>query len=224
MTSRFGMLITFSGLDGAGKTTLIAQLAHALEASGRSVTRLTMYDDIGLYSVVRRIRGNPSDRPKTDARQPPASAGRPSSSGNPILATILAIVRARFLKSLLLPLDLAFFLVKRSRVLKSQGDVLVLDRYFYDSLVELRAETVWWGRLFLALLPSPEIAVFVDVDPAVAFARKGEYDIPELSRRECAYRLLFGRLPHGVIIRNDSLNVAKEQLLKAVCDRLTCYP
>jgi hypothetical protein len=178
-----------------------------------------MYDDIGLYSVVRRLRGNRHQLPR-DAAHPPGAGRGPSGPGHPLFEALLAVVRARFVKSLLLPLDLALFLFTRSRVMQSHTDVLVMDRYFYDSLVELQAETVWWGRLFLALLPSPEISVFVDVDPAVAFARKGEYDVPELSRREHAYRLLFDRLQHSVVIRNDSLKAAKEQLLRTVFDRL----
>jgi hypothetical protein len=58
------------------------------------------------------------------------------------------------------------------------------------------------------------------VDPPVAFARKGEYGVPELSRRERAYRDVFSRLPQGVTIRNDSLDVAKRQLFAAVFDTL----
>jgi thymidylate kinase len=215
------MLITFSGLDGAGKTTLITELARALESSGRSVTRLTMYDDIGLYSVIRRIRGNPADLPKDPEQHRSAPREARKRLPRSVLGAALAVLRARFVKRLLLPLDVSFFLMKRARVMRT-ADVLILDRYFYDSLVELRGEAAWWGRAFLAVLPSPELSVFVDVDPAIAFSRKGEYDVPELSRRERAYRLLFGRLPHGVIIRNDSLSAAKAQLLKTVFDRLSC--
>lgn len=214
------MVVTFSGLDGAGKTTLISELARALELGGRTVTRLTMYDDVGLYSVIRRIRGAPLDLPKDAAQQPP-KAGVPSSDpSRPLLEAALAVLRARFVKTLLLPIDLLLFVAKRFRVARGT-DVLLMDRYFYDSLVELRGETAWWGRLFLALLPTPELSVFVDVDPAVAFARKGEYDIPELSRRERAYRQLFARFPHGIVIRNDSLSSAREQLVKTAFDRLT---
>lgn len=215
------MLITFSGLDGAGKTTLITELALALESSGRTVTRLTMYDDIGLYSVIRRIRGNPTELPKDPDQQRSVPDGERQRPARPVLQAALGVLRARPLKRLLLPLDLSLFLVKRSRVMR-KADVLILDRYFYDSLVELRGEAAWWGRAFLALLPSPELSVFVDVDPGVAFSRKGEYDVPELSRRERAYRLLFGRLPHGIVIRNDSLSAAKEQVLAAVFGRLPC--
>jgi hypothetical protein len=53
----------------------------------------------------------------------------------------------------------------------------------------------------------------------VAFARKGEHDIPELTRRERAYRALFRRLPHGRVIRNGSLEAAREELLTMVFGR-----
>ena len=215
------MLITFSGLDGSGKTTLIAQLIAALEASGRSVEHYTMYDDIGLYSIIRRMRGAPWDLPKDADQQPAAVASlpKPSSPSRVALHAALKVVRGRATKALLLPFDVSLFVIKRHRVTK-RADVMILDRYFYDSIVELRGEESWWARIFLAALPAPELSVFVDVDPAVAFGRKGEYSIPELSRREWAYRWLFGRLPHGVVIRNDSLPEARAQLLKTAFDRL----
>src|SRR5436190_2065273 len=41
------MLITFSGLDGAGKSSLIAWLKDELERRGRAVTVLHMNRDVG---------------------------------------------------------------------------------------------------------------------------------------------------------------------------------
>lgn len=134
------------------------------------------------------------------------------------LQTTRRFLHGRLVSALLLPLDLSLFMLRR-RAVASTSDVLILDRYFYDSLIELRSESTWWGKAFLRLLPAPDISVFVDVEPAVAFGRKGEHGVPELSRRERAYHRLFSRLPHGVTIRNESLDVAKRQLFAAVFER-----
>jgi thymidylate kinase len=211
------MVITFSGLDGAGKTTLIAELTRELELRGRAVTRFTKYEDVGLYSAIRRFRRKrgwlPRDglAPRCDTVKSPAIRRA--------LQTTRRFLHGRLVSALLLPIDLSLFMIRRHAV-ASTREVLILDRYFYDSLIELRSESTWWGHAFLQLLPAPDVSVFVDIDPAVAFARKGELGVPELARRERAYRLLFSRLPHGVTIRNESLDVAKQQLFAAVFDSL----
>ena len=211
------MVITFSGLDGAGKTTLIAELTRELESRGRSVTRFTKYEDVGLYSAIRRLRRKRGWLPRDGL------APRCDTVKSPVIRRVLQTVRrflhGRLVTGLLLPLDLWLFVLRRQRV-ASTSDVLILDRYFYDSLIELRSESTWWGKAFLRVLPAPDISVFVDIEPTVAFARKGEHGVPELARRERAYRLLFSRLPHGVTIRNESLDVAKQQLFAAVFDTL----
>lgn len=210
------MMITFSGVDGAGKTTLIAELAQELELRGRSVTRFTMYEDVGLYSAIRRFRRKRLRLPK-DAK--PLGDTIKHQGVRRTLQAARRVLHGNLVSSLLLPLDLFLFVFRRWRV-ASATDVLILDRYFYDAVVELRADTAWWGKVFLRLLPAPDVAVFVDVEPAVAFARKGEHGVAELARRQHAYRRLFSRLPHGVTIRNESLEPATRQLFDTVFDRL----
>jgi len=50
------MLITISGLDGAGKSTLIERLQTGLERRGRRVAVRHMTDDIGVYACLRSAR------------------------------------------------------------------------------------------------------------------------------------------------------------------------
>ena len=49
-------VVTFSGLDGAGKSTLIGSLKVALESKGLTVRVLTMYDDLSFYAWLRFFR------------------------------------------------------------------------------------------------------------------------------------------------------------------------
>ena len=50
------MLITFSGLDGSGKTTLAASLKSFLEQQNLRVTTKTMYGQVSLYGIIRFVR------------------------------------------------------------------------------------------------------------------------------------------------------------------------
>ena len=54
--SRRGLVITFSGLDGAGKSTLIDWLEGELERRHRPVTVLRMADGVGVYAGLRVAR------------------------------------------------------------------------------------------------------------------------------------------------------------------------
>lgn len=204
--------VTFSGLDGAGKTTLIAELKTALESTGLTVRRVSMYENVGLYSAVRRLRRR---RRRLGADESPPPAFRSTTAQRVIHGTLLT--------KLLLPVDLALFLLQWRR-LRATADVVIFDRYFYDSVIELHAEVRGWGSAVLACVPRPAVSVFVDVEPAVAFARKGEHTVAELARRDQAYRLLFGRLSHGVTVRNDSLEAANRAILSAVMSTTSRVP
>jgi thymidylate kinase len=206
------MLVTFSGLDGAGKTTLIGMLAGALAAGGRRVTRYSMYENAGVFAAIRHVRRRWAHLGETGVPQP---AFRSQAAQDWIHGPVMA--------SVLLPFDAAFFRVQWRRVMRTT-DVLIMDRYFYDSLVELRAQRRWWGSAVLATVPKPDLAVLVDVPAPVAFARKGEHDIPELTRRERDYRELFTRIANGIVIRNDSVESASRELLAAVVERLPRRP
>ena len=50
------MLITFSGLDGSGKSTLVDYLKESLEKDNRKVAVSHMNYDIGLYSALRLLK------------------------------------------------------------------------------------------------------------------------------------------------------------------------
>ena len=50
------MLITLSGLDGAGKSTLAEALKASLERDGMPAVVFHMNKDVGLYAYVRNLR------------------------------------------------------------------------------------------------------------------------------------------------------------------------
>lgn len=202
-----GVIITFSGVDGAGKTTLLRELAHTLEVAGHSVTRFHLYDDVGVFSEIRRIR-----------RKWAALASRQAASERRGVPKSRPLLHSRLVTALLLPFDILLFARQQRRVL-NRSEVLVIDRYFYDTLVDMLAADGWWGRILLRLMPRPDISVFVDVAPLVAFGRKGEFSVAELSRRADLYRTLFRGLSHCTIIPNEQLEKAREQLLAAVFSR-----
>ena len=197
------MLISVSGVDGAGKSTAIAALRSELEQQGRSVTVLHLNDHVGLYAWLRaardavfRIKRSDNDLPRMDPS--PSGIGRVRDR----------VVWSKVLRRILYPLDVAVFLVIRAYVEGLRRRVLILDRYFYDRLVDVAPPSnsrAGWGvvRALARITPTPSLAVLLEIDPAVAFARKGEYSVPYLERRAAAYRRVFARLPAAVRITSD---------------------
>jgi thymidylate kinase len=197
------MLIGVSGVDGAGKSTAIAALQCELERQGRLVTVLHLNDHVGLYAWLRAARNAMFGIKRSD-NEPPRMDPSPSGIGR-VRDTL---VWSKVLRRILYPLDVLVFLVIRAYVEVLRRRVLMLDRYFYDRLVDIAPSSdsrAGWAvvRALARITPTPSLAVLLEVDPAVAFARKGEYSVPYLERRAAAYRRVFARLPAAIRISSD---------------------
>jgi thymidylate kinase len=221
------VLITFSGLDGAGKSTLIDFLQGALEQQRRRVVVLHLNDQVGVYAFVRslrdRLRGRREDAlahgapdPRSQKLQRPAPGGLRGALGR----VRTALLWNKSLRRLLYPIDLAVFLCYRAYLEKVRGRVLIMDRYFYDTLVDVSngRERVW-TRLLERLTPQPTVPVFLDISPEESFRRKGEFSIEYLRQRSNAYRHVFARVPGAVRIVNEDLARTQAALLDALRDR-----
>ena len=214
------MLISVSGLDGAGKTTLIASLRQGLERSGQRVTVLHMNDHVGVYAWVRALRDLLTGRHPAQEEAPPRMDPLPTPLGR----LRDAVLWSKTTRRLLYPLDLLFFLAIRFWVEVVRRRMLIMDRYLYDRLVDVAASgPAKWLQAFAALTPVPDVAVWLDIRPEQAFARKGEYTVPYLTRRAAAYERVFGLVPADAVLRLDTQQQTATRLAVAdvVHDRMT---
>ena len=100
-----------------------------------------------------------------------------------------------------------------------------MDRYFYDTLVDLRGdEPRAWSRLLAALTPTPDVPVLLDVPPHEALARKQEYAAPYLERRWRAYQAVLDQVPSCVRLPNQDLDQTTARLWQVVSARLPGPP
>ncbi len=225
--SHRGLVISFSGLDGAGKSTLIAWLRDELERRHRPVTVLHMADGVGAYALLRAARDAVRrlvGRGERAESLPPRWAGRPRRPGLRGLAGRIrdAIVWSKPLRRVLYPVDLVIFLAIRFYVATVRRRVLVTDRYFYDTLVDVADDGRWfWVRLLEAFTPAPDVPIFLDVSPEESYARKGEYSVAYLARRSAAYQAIAPLVPSAVVLSNTDLGATRRALARAVEERLS---
>jgi thymidylate kinase len=210
---RCPLLITFSGVDGAGKSTQIENLRERLAAAGLKVQLLTFWDDVVVLTryregFVHRVYGSekgigapgkPVDRRDKDVR-----------------AWYLTIARhALYL------LDAVHLRKVVNAALKSGSDAVIVDRYVYDELVNLPLEhpvTRSFVRFVESIVPPPDIAYLLDADPVAAHARKPEYPVVFMQKCRAAYHQLAALLGTMTIIPPLPLAEAKAAVVTA-CDK-----
>lgn len=124
------------------------------------------------------------------------------------------------IKRIVYVFDLLLFVGYRLLLERCLGRVLILDRYFYDSLADVADGRRWvFVKAFLRLLPRPDVAVFVDVPAEVAFARKQEYPLDYLRERRRKYVKIFEWLDQPLIIANVDAQKAADRVYEASMKR-----
>ncbi len=220
------MLITFSGLDGSGKSTLIAHLKDSLEQDNRKVAVSHMNYDVGLYSLLRYLskkRSGGSNEPQTDHGPRDRAFEGKFSSRSAKLRYLL--VWNKGFRAIIYPLDVLIFLGYRLYVEKVNQQVLIMDRYFYDTLVDLTgAQRTLRTRLLSWLTPTPNLSIYLDCNPENAFVRKQEYSIDYLKGRRLSYLKLISNLPRMLVVSTDQdLEATRLNLASVVRERMLAH-
>jgi len=199
-------LLTFSGLDGAGKTTQISSLVEYLCTRGLAVRQLTMYDDVSVARRVRQFIGRHKS-PKTAASPARSRVESTQESQSQMMEFRYDKNRDDFftvlLRQFVYLIDLGSFLQVRRRVSDGSDNFIIMDRYFYDSLANLltaSSTSRHYIRMFLRIAPQPDLPILLDIDPQVAFNRKREYPLEYLERRRWAYRSIFSWVSNPLVV------------------------
>jgi thymidylate kinase len=203
------LLITFSGLDGSGKSTQIDNLRLYLRRRGLTVMVVAFWDNVVVLSrfreaFVHKVYGS---------EQGVGSAGHPVHRRDKnVRKWYLNLARCGLY--LLDALNLAMVIANARR---SHADVLIMDRYIYDELANLPPSvTKAWARMIRYLVPRPDIAYLLDADPELAQARKPEYPLDFLHVCRQAYLSLAEVVGRMTIISPLPLPQATLEVEKAL--------
>lgn len=206
-TKRAPIVISFSGLDGAGKTTQIDNLRALMHSLGLRETMLTFWDNIVVLSryregFVHKVYGS-----ERGIGAPDKPVERRDKN---VRAWYLSIIRHGLY--LLDALHLRWVLAKAKR---TGHDVVIVDRYIYDELANLPLDNPL-SRAFVAFIraiaPQPDLAYLLDADPIAARARKPEYPVEFMQKSRRAYFMLADLLGTMTVIPPLPLSEAKHQV------------
>jgi len=212
------LLISFSGLDGSGKSTQIANLRAALERLGYRTRVLAFWDNVVVGTRWREAFVHKAFGSERGVGAPGKPVERRDKNVRKPYLTV-----ARHMLYLLDAIHLAW-VVTRNR---GGADALIFDRYLYDELANLPLRnrfTRWFIQAVTAVIPRPELAFLLDADVEAARARKPEYPVEFM--RECReqYFELAAQLGTMTVIPPLPLGQAKQAVLSRLLEKTGGIP
>lgn len=179
------ILISFSGIDGAGKSTQIQQLKDHFAQAGIPVRSLAFWDDVVIGS---RLRSEFSKR----VLQSDGEVGTPDRPSQRRDKNVQSWPLLSFRCLLHIADTLSLRRVIRKATSES-GGVVIFDRYIYDQLAALPLGSRMaraFARCLLKIAPVLDISYVLDAVPEEARARKPEYPLAFLEQYRSSYLAL----------------------------------
>lgn len=186
--------VSFSGIDGAGKSTQIANLTEHLEAAGLKVGLVTFWDDVATLKAFRESVGHKVFQGEKGVGSPEAPIARRDKN---VRSPLVSICRLGFYL-----FDALSLRSKMHAVQSSAADVIIFDRFLYDEFANLSLQNPvirLYIRGLMKLIRRPQVSFFLDADPVEARARKPEYPLDFIHSNRKAY-LALSRILGGVTI------------------------
>jgi thymidylate kinase len=209
--SRRTLTLSFSGVDGAGKSTQIEQLLSSLSASGYSVRVFRFWDHVARLTRIREGTGHTVFKGDKGIGSPEAPINRRDKNvrGWPMtcLRLFLYLVDAISLRSMF------------RRATTGELDCVIFDRYIYDELANLDLESTLmtiYVRWIMWLVPRPDVSFILDADPLAARARKPEYPLEFIRINREAYLRLSRMLGGFTIVAPTNIEAAKRAVTRRV--------
>lgn len=209
-------LVSFSGIDGAGKSTQINGLRAQVEALGLKVAMIPFWDNVACLTGLRESTGHALFKGEKGVGSPEAPVNRRDKN-----VQSLPMTAFRFFLYFIDALSLRRIAQKAER---SHADVVIFDRYAYDELanLNLRSQLVRaYVRFILKIVPRPHIGFLLDADPEQARARKPEYPLDFLHTCRASYLELARMEGYVKVIPPMPVEEVAREVIKNALERLS---
>ncbi len=207
--SRRRKFVSFSGIDGAGKSTQIANLRALLQSAGMRIKLVTFWDDVARLKRIREGAGHTLFKGEKGVGSPEKPVNRRDKN---VRSGPMSVVRLGlyFVDALSLRAAVA-------KALQSGADFVICDRYIYDELANLNLANPAaraYVRMIMKLVPRPDVSYFLDADPVAARARKPEYPLDFLYISRASYFTLIDLIGGITVIPPMSIQDAEREVIR----------
>jgi len=209
MKSHTFRLLSFSGIDGAGKSTQIEALLQHFQDQGHRFQLYTFWDDVVAFSHYREhlsLRVFNGEKGVGSPDRPIARRDKNVTSWYVVLLRLFLYIFDAFRLSAVVSGQVA-----------KDVEFVVFDRYIYDELANLPQH--WPVRLYIRLLlrivPRPHSAFLLDADPEKAVLRKPEYPLDFVRRNRHSY-LNIANIAGMTVLPPASISETTEAIRKSL--------
>jgi thymidylate kinase len=207
--------VSFSGMDGAGKSTQIENLRTRLTSAGLKVSIVTFWDDVARLTRLREKSSHTLFKGDKGVGSPEKPIVRQDKNVRSWKMTavryFIYFVDAVSLRRVV------------KKALRSDADFIIFDRYAYDELANLTLTNPFaraYVRLIMMFVPRPHISYILDADPEQAFRRKPEYPLEFLYVCRASYQRLSSLLGGITVIPPLRIEEAEHEVMRHALDVL----
>jgi thymidylate kinase len=205
-----GITVTFSGVDGAGKSTVLEEVKETLQYKYRQRTIVLRHRPT-LLPILSSLRYG-----KEGAEQRAKESLPRQGRNNNIFSSLIRFFY--YYADYLLGQYYIFFRYTL------RGYTVLYDRYYFDFIIDPRRSNIelptWFTRWFYMFIFKPEVNVFLFASPEIIKQRKQELSHEDIHHLTSGYRKLFEELgkktrkQHYLVINNINLDDTLRQVMK----------